>query len=46
MQVVAVDYEVVFGVVRFGSVRISFRTFVWGGVNAVTDLDSSGISGR
>ena len=40
------NYEVGVGVVRFGSVWISFRTFVWGGVNAVTDLDSSGMSGR
>ena len=35
MQVVAVDYEVVFGVmdggVRFRSVGVDFRTFVWGG---------------
>ena len=31
MQVVAVDYEVGVGVLRFRSVWISFRTFVWGG---------------
>ena len=49
MQIVTVDYEVgVCVVCGFWSVRISFRTFVWGGggVNAVADLDSSGMSGR
>ena len=42
------DYEVGVGVLRFRSVWIDFRTFVWGGggVNAVADLDSSGIRGR